>query len=504
MTDTDTISRILIVGGGTAGWMSAIMLNRFLRPNGCQVTLVESTEIGTIGVGEATIPAMVKFVRALGLDEEAFMLNCSATYKLAIRFDDWIERRHTYWHPFGICGGMIEGLDLFHFWLKGRLDGSETLNYTDYSLQARLAEQVKAPRGHEGPSPIMDTGAYAYHLDAGALAQYLSEIATREGVQHLFGEVRHVVPDGAGGIERVETADGRSLAADFFIDCTGFRGRLIEAALEDPWIDWSHYLLCDRAVTMPLARDEEMPPYTCVTALDAGWMWRIPLSSRMGCGYVYSSAHTDQDTATRELIAHSGFRRDRTADPRHLEMKVGHRTEFWKGNCVSVGLASGFIEPLESTGIFFIQRALELLLEYFPANGKNDVLTRRFNQRMKAVYDEVLDFILLHYILNRRNEPFWRDARNVLLPDTLTETLELYDEGSRVEAGRSEVFLEPSYYFILTGGERLPRRPHSRMEYFDFHRVREVLGKIRAQNDGFINAVSHHRELIAKIHKASF
>lgn len=504
MTETNGISSILIVGGGTAGWMSAIMLNRFLHPNGCQVTLVESTEIETIGVGEATIPSMVKFVRALGFDEEEFMRNCSATYKLGIRFDDWIEKRHSYWHPFGICGGMIEGLDLFHFWLKGRLDGGETLSYSDYSLQARLAELVKAPRGHEGPSPIIDSGSYAYHLDAGALAQYLREIATKEGVQHLFGEVRHVVPDGAGGIERVETSDGRSLEADFFIDCTGFRAKLIEEGLEDPWIDWSDHLLCNRAVAMPLSRDEEMSPFTSATALDAGWMWRIPLSSRTSSGYVYSSAHIDQDTAARELIAHAGFRRDRTADPRFIKLRVGHRTEFWKGNCASVGLSSGFIEPLESTGIFFIQRALELLLEYFPAHGINDVLARRFNQRMTAVLDEVLDFIVLHYILTRRDEPFWRDARNVSLPDTLTEALKLYDEGSRVEAGRFEVFLEPSYYFILSGGERLPKRSHSRTAYFDFHRVREVLGKIRDQNEGFITAMPSHRELIAKIHKASF
>lgn len=281
MTEPGNIESILIVGGGTSGWVAASYLNRFLAPSGCRITLVESAEIGTIGVGEATIPPLVQFVREMELDEAEFMRRTNSSYKLGIRFDDWVRDGHSYFHPFGVCGSRIDNLDLFHFWLKGKQTGRWEGEYSDYSVQKLLSQSDLAPRPIDGGSPIIDNGSYAYHIDAIALAGYLREIAVGEGVTHIQDTVKDVVAGADGMIERIETEDGHSLEADLYIDCTGFAALLMEQGLDDPWIDWSPMLLCDRAVVRPLSPDGSMTPYTVSTALDAGWMWRIPLSHRI-------------------------------------------------------------------------------------------------------------------------------------------------------------------------------------------------------------------------------
>jgi len=495
------IERLVIVGGGTAGWMAAIYLNRYMRRLNGKVVLVESPTLGTIGVGEATIPSLVNFVRLLNLDEKEFMRRCSATYKLGIKFDDWTKDGTSYWHPFGACGGRVNGLDLFHFWLKRRLEAGSKLAYSDYSIQALLGEAEKSPWLYGSSSRIAETGSYAYHLDASALGDYLREIATGEGVQHLFGTVQDVALDDSGNIASLDVGGGRTMQGDLFLDATGFRGRLIEQALGDPWIDWSKFMLCDSAVAMPLPRGDRFPPYTLSKAMPAGWMWRIPLSSRTGNGYVYSSAHLSSDAAVAALIAQSGLRNARGADPRLLSIRLGRRTNFWLRNCVSVGLASGFVEPLESTGIHLIQRAIMLLVEYLPDRSLNDSLRRAYNARMSAVYDEVRDFILLHYILTERAEPFWRDARNVTLPDSLRECLALYDETGRLEGQRLQLFPETSYFFILSGNGRLPRRQIAEAEAAKAGEVWQVLDRIREENREFAARMPAHAAYLAELHR---
>jgi tryptophan halogenase len=497
------LERVVIVGGGTAGWMAAAYLNRYLTRLKAKVVLVESPTLGTIGVGEATIPSLVHFVRLMNLDENEFMRRCSATYKLAIRFDDWYRPGTTYWHPFGVCA-RLDGFDLFHFWLKRRFGAGEPLAYADYSVQVQLSTEEKAPRPFNGATPITNAGSYAYHLDASAFGEYLKGIATSEGVQHLFGDVQDVALDPQGNIASLDIGGGRTLAGDLFIDATGFRGRLIEQALADPWIDWSKYMLCDRAVALPLPRSDSFPPYTLSTALAAGWRWQIPLSSRSGSGYVYSSAHLSADAATEELIARSGLRRARSADPRQLNIRVGRRQNFWLRNCVSIGLASGFVEPLESTGIHLIQEAILLLVEYLPDRDFNDALRRAYNARMAATYDEVRDFIVLHYLLAGREEPFWRDARNVPLPDTLRESLAVYEENGRIENVRLRLFIESSYFAILTGNGRLPRRPITEADSANVVELGRLLARVRASNDELAVRMPSHKAVLAELHRLSF
>ena len=504
MLNASNINRILIVGGGTAGWMAATYLSRFLAHTDCRITLVESADIGTVGVGEATIPTMVSFVRNLRIDEHEFMRRCNATYKLGIRFIDWVHNDHAYWHTFGRCGGLIDGLDLFHFWLKAARAGRESGPYSTYSLHALLAERYKAPRPFRDTSPIIEHGTYAYHLDAAALATLLKETATASGVTHHYDDVSNVRLDDRGWIEHIDTASGRSLSADLYVDCTGFDALLIERALGDPWVDWSDTLLCDRAAVMPMPREDTIPPfppYTRSIGLSAGWMWKIPLSHRVGCGYVYSTAHTDDEQAAREMIQAAGVKKRRSVDLRHINMRVGRRRNFWLNNCVSVGLASGFVEPLESTGIYFIQHAMELLMAYFPDQQFNPRLTAEFNHAMSVTYDEVRDFILLHYLMSKRDDhPFWTDSRHVPITDAFNEMIELYKESGQIGPGRNTVFADTSYYHIFSGGDCLPRRHSPRADSSDFQDVCKILDKIKARNAALEQAMPTHEELMRVVH----
>jgi tryptophan halogenase len=499
MATPGEVRSILIVGGGTSGWMAAAYLQHFLRRTDCSITLVESDQIGTIGVGEATIPRIVSFVRNMGFPEDDFMRACHATYKLGIRFHGWSQKEEAYWHPFGVCGGSIDGIDLFHFWLQSAQAERGEGPLSSYSLQAQLAESFKAPRSIRGSSPVMKSGAYAFHVDSTSLAAYLKGIAIAGGVEHVVDEIRDVRVNPRRFIDSVETEGGRTLSADLYLDCTGFRGRLIEQALGDPWIDWSGTLLCDRAVVRPLALDATMHPYTQATAGSAGWRWQIPLSHRIGAGYVYSSAHIDDDAAQQELVR--GVPPGQILeDPRFLDMRVGRRESFWIGNCVSVGLASGFVEPLESTGLFFIQIAVELLMEYFPERSCHESLARAYNGYMASVYEETRDFILLHYLLSGGEDtPFWRDSRAVSVPDTLQDLLALYDEVGNIRRGLSP-FPPTSYHFILAGNGRLPRRPSPQVMRVNFVEACAILDRIKAENSERVASLPTHRALMQSLH----
>lgn len=503
------VQSVLIVGGGTAGWMSATYLATQLRAAGRSVTLVESKTIPIIGVGEATVPPLVGYLRLLGISEHEFMRRSHATFKLGVRFEGWHDGGHgrpggdQFWHPFGPVGGDIDGLPLFHYWLKSINAGNAEGSYDSYSLQALLGEQEKAPRALESSSFIYDKGQYAYHLDAGAFAEFLKDEGIRRGTRHIVDEVTEVVLDGRGNIARVMTKEHGALSADLYVDCSGFKAMLAEGALGDGWVDWSDVLLCDRALAAPLPHKEErIAPFTRATALSAGWVWRIALSNRVGNGYVYCSRYIKEEAARLEMARLLG-EDPAKFDPRLIRMKVGRRQRFWLGNCVAVGLASGFVEPIESTGIFLIQRALSLLLTYFPDSGFEPQLAQRYNERMAATYDEIRDFILAHYVLSRREDSaFWRDYRALALPDSLRALLELYDRTGRVEPVQFAMFPSTSWYCILAGQRRLPQALHGAADLADFAKVRHILGLIRTSHAKLAPSMPAHRSYIEAVNGA--
>ncbi|HEY1380412.1 MAG TPA: tryptophan halogenase family protein [Gemmataceae bacterium] len=500
MAESDhRIKTVLIVGGGVAGWMAAAYLNRLLQGTDCSVTVVESVKLETSAVGMATLPSLVRFLRGLRVDEIKWMQQCSGTYKLGTRFVDWMHAGREFWHPHGLAGGTINDIDLFHFWLKSLRAGRPEMPYWSYSLQALLAERDLGPRPLRGPSPIIEAGAYGYHLDPATLADAFRELAVSEEVNHLFDDVSGVALDGAGRITHVETKAGRRLAADLFIDCTD-GGELIERRLGDPWVDWSTALPCDRAVILPLPRDPRMPPYTRVTALSAGWMWHIPLSHRVACGYAYASACLPEDAALRELVSHATAQKAATGQPRWLKLRAGRRQQFWRTNCVALGPAAVAVGSLAGTDTFLVEKTLELLVACFPDDTLSPALQQLYNRRIAALCEKVRDFVLLHYLLSDRADgPFWRDSRAAPVPESLRTVIELHAENGLVEPGA--VFSEGSYHCLFAAADRLPRRPLAAADAADFTRVADILQLIRNQNEEWLTKLASHAELIATIHR---
>jgi len=341
---------------------------------------------------------------------------------------------------------------------------------------------------------------YAFHLNATSFADLLSATARQRGVINRVDHVSSVNVNPNELIASVDMQSGTSLDADLYVDCTGFRGVLIEQALHDPWVDWSDVLLCDRAVVRRGSRDETMRPYTISAAVDSGWIWQIPLVNQTGMGYVYSSSHASDEQAARTLNQYAGV--DSDAEVRQLHMRVGCRENFWRGNCVAIGLAGGFIEPLESTGIFFIQRALEDLVELFPDSRFQPSLVETYNARLTATYEETRDFIILHYILsNREDSEFWLDARSVDVPQSLQRTLEFYRANGRIlESPRNPVFRETNFYHILVGGGSLPQRYDARADFSSYPAVCELMAQIRSNNEQLATGLPNHSDLMRWLH----
>ncbi|MCV2350519.1 tryptophan halogenase family protein [Paucibacter sp. Y2R2-4] len=461
---------ILIVGGGTAGWLAAAYLQRVLGSNPelpLQIRLVESLEIGSIGVGEATVPTLLTTLQTIGIPESALFTQADATLKNGIRFNGWKHGGsasadhfdHPFDHPIQLAGHST----MLH-WMNLRQRGLTEQAFDEAGVvQTALFETNQSPKFLNSPdyqAPI----TYAYHLDAIKLAALLRKVASERGVQHSYGEVTEVEV-GEEGIQAVRLKDGQRLTADLYIDCTGFAGLLIGKALNAPWVSYADSLLCDRAVACPIAhRDAQQPlrSYTTATARGAGWTWEIDLQSRTGTGYVYSSAHCSDDEALATLRQMHGSAIP-MAEPRLLKMRIGHRARMWEKNCLALGLAGGFIEPLESTGIYLIERALQSFVDFLPATASAAQGRNKFNALMADLYDELRDFILLHYVISgRRDTPFWRDyTEEVVIPPSLQELLDLWDEklphNTDIQRKQS-LFVAGNYFYILAGMGRLPSK----------------------------------------------
>jgi tryptophan 7-halogenase len=451
--------RILIVGGGTAGWMAAASFGKMLEGAGYSIELVESEEIGTVGVGEATIPPITDFNRTLQIDESEFMRATQASFKLGIEFVDWTRLNHSYIHPFGTYGVQMHGIYFHHFWLRHRAQGGE-LSHDAFNSSSMAARAGRFARSMPDERSPLGSLKYAYHFDAGLYAKFLRTMSERLGVTRHEGKVAAVNLRGEDGyIESVTLADGRVLAADLFIDCSGFRGLLIEQSLHAGYEDWSEWLPCNRAMAVPCDRVRETTAYTRSTAREAGWQWRIPLQHRTGNGYVFCEEFLKEDQAAALLL--SRLDGPPRADPRPLRFVAGRRKECWKKNCVALGLASGFLEPLESTSIHLIQTALAKLMFLFPGDRFDQSTIDKFNGMVRSEYEEIRDFLVLHYKATERDDtPFWRHCQAIKSPDSLRQRWEMYRENGNIVTSLGDLFKESSWFAVFTGQGVNPVRYH--------------------------------------------
>ncbi|WP_297730402.1 tryptophan halogenase family protein [uncultured Maricaulis sp.] len=451
------VNRVLIIGGGTAGWMTAAALSNRFPNQQIQVELIESEAIGTVGVGESTIPHIRYFNASLGIDEADFMARTKATYKLAIEFRDWGRIGDRYMHPFGAFGVPGDPVDFHHQWQAG--GGEAALGPLDtYSLAIRMARKHRFRAPAADPRDLASTYAYAFQFDAGLYARYLRAYAEARGVVRTEGRINNVQLDGESGrVRSVSLEDGQHRDADFFIDCSGFRGLITEGALSSGYEDWSHWLPCDRAIAMPSSSTGDLPPFTRATALAAGWAWRIPLQHRVGNGHVYASRFMDDDAA--ETLLREQLEGEPLGEPNRLRFVAGKRKRQWNANCVAIGLSSGFLEPLESTSIHLIQSAIGHLLDLFPTGEWNPVETEEFNRIMDREYTRIRDFLILHYKATERDDtPFWQYCQTMSVPDSLAEKMEAFRERGLIEDYEQGVFLKPSWQAVYLGQHIHPRR----------------------------------------------
>lgn len=445
----DRIERIVILGGGTAGWMTATAVAKTFG-NRLAIDLLESDAIGIVGVGEATIPTIHWFNQLIGLDEAEFVRATKASFKLGIEFVDWTRPGHRYFHPFGRYGVDVGKVPFHHCWLKAQADGAPQ-PLSAFSLATPLAAANRFAKPSDDPRSILSTLGYAYHFDAALYAGHLRGIAEAWGVRRHEGKLATVEQDPQTGfITALTTERGERLAGDLFIDCSGFRALLIGDTMNAAFEDWSHWLPCDRAVAMPCERVAETTPHTRSTARAAGWQWRIPLQHRTGNGYVYCSNFLSDDEAAATLIANLDGAP--LADPRFLKFKAGFRREAWKKNVVSIGLSSGFLEPLESTSIHLIQSGIAKLIALFPDRDCDPALVRQFNATFGCDMDGIKDFLILHYHATEgRDDPLWTHTRNMTLPDTLLEREDQYRRSGRLMLAGEELFREASWLAVLNG-----------------------------------------------------
>ena len=455
--------RIAIVGGGSAGWMTASALVKQAGPF-CDITLVESEEIGTIGVGEATIPQIKLFNQLVGISEAEFLNKTKATIKLGIEFVDWLRPGTRYIHAFGSPGRALGGIDFHHYWLRAnREDEGRAGSLWDYSINALAATQNRFANMEHIPDSPLAGPVSAYQFDAGLYAQYLSQLAQSQGVTRIEGRiVSHSLDPNDGHIKSIALEDGRQIEADLYIDCSGFRGLLIEGALKAGYQSWAHLLACDSALFVPSEKQASLAPYTRATALQAGWQWQIPLQHRTGNGHVFSSRHMDVDQAARLLI--DNLETKPLAEPKLIRFETGRRQQFWKSNCIAIGLSAGFLEPLESTSLYLIQSGIGRLLGLFPylSNGRfPEAMRQEYNRLTEIEYLSVRDFIILHYHANQRaGLSLWDECRTMAIPDSLVHRLELFRQTGLIHCDSNDLFQSSSWLQVMLGQGIVPQSSH--------------------------------------------
>jgi len=488
------VRRVVIAGGGTAGWMVAAGLSKTLGKL-LDIKLVESDEIGTVGVGEATIPTLVLFHRLLGINEQEFMAATQGTFKLGIGFESWRDRGENYIHSFGTTGKDHWTAGFHHFWLKGR-ERKLAGDYGDYCLELQASLEGKfAHLPRNGMN-------YAFHIDASLYAKFLRRFAEGFGVKRIEGKIVDVkVDETSGDIASIRLDAGDVLEGDLFIDCTGFRGLLIGNALHVGYEDWSHYLFCDSAVALQTESVGPAIPYTRSIARDAGWQWRIPLQHRVGNGMVYCSRYLSDEAAKQGLL--TNVEGQVLTEPRVIKFRPGQRRQAWRRNCVAIGLSSGFIEPLESTSIHLIQRGIMWLLQMFPRDGVRQADIDEYNRQINQEIEHIRDFIVLHYHVTRRQDtPFWRACRAMDIPDTLRHRLELFGETGRVFRISNELFAENSWIQVMLGQGIEPRQHHPVADLMGDQELSSFLEGIRTTVNKTVSQLPAHHEYVEQYCRA--
>ncbi len=482
------IHRIIIAGGGTAGWMAAASLSKLLGKT-LDITLVESDEIGTVGVGEATIPTLLTLHDLLKIKEQDFLAAVQATFKLGISFENWRDVGKDYIHSFGFTGQDCWAAGFQHFWLKGRKLGisREFGEYCNEWLAAKENRFAVLPHHNLN---------YAYHIDASLYAKFLRKIAEEYGVARQEGKIRRVAQDSESGyITALELDSGQRIEGDLFIDCTGFRALLIEQTLNAGYEDWTHWLPSNSAVAVQTESVGSPIPYTRAIARDAGWQWRIPLQHRVGNGIVFSSKHWSDDEAIDVLL--NNIEGKRLTEPRVIKFQTGQRRRHWHKNCVAMGLSSGFIEPLESTSIHLIQRSIIRLMQMFPYDGIRQPDVDEFNNQMSYEIEHVRDFIVLHYhVTERTDTPFWRQCRSMDIPESLTHRIELFKQTGRVFKIPTELFGENSWIQVMLGQGLLPEQYHPIVNMMDDDELEKFLTGIHASVQNLVKQLPDHQRFI--------
>ncbi len=492
----------VIVGGGSAGWMTAACLAQALK--GTQrITLIESEEIGTVGVGEATIPPLQFYNKVLGLNEAEFVRATQATFKLGIEFRNWGHEGHRYFHQFGEFGANIGGVSFHQFWLRLAQHG-HTAALSDYAPAAIAAYAGRFLPPYSGMPKEIPQLSYAFQFDAGLYSRFLRAYAEQRGVIRIEGRITHVDRHGESGlITGLQLQDGRSISGDFFIDCSGFRGLLIEQTLQTGYEDWSHWLPCDRALAVPCERNaSDFAPYTRSTAHHAGWQWRIPLQHRTGNGHVYCSNFVSDDEAASILLNNLGA--PALSPPRPLRFRAGRRKKFWSGNCVALGLAAGFLEPLESTSLHLVQAAIFRFLSLLPYSAEPDLTAQEeFNRLSILEWEQIRDFIMLHYVANTREEPFWRECQHMSIPDTLAHRIELFRARGKVARHDGQLFSDASWVAVMLGQGIKPAHWDPLADVIPLEELQKRADGLRLRLEQAIASMPTHAEFIERNCKAA-
>lgn len=491
------IKKIMIVGGGTSGWMTAAALAKFLIPHGIEIELIESSAIGSVGVGEATIPHIRVFNDMLGIDENEFIRETGATYKLAIRFDGWGEKSSSYFHPFGVSGFPINGIDFHHYWLRLKQE-AEVSEYGAYSFAAVAANLKRFGYPDSNPSSPAHDFSYAFHIDASKYASFLKSRALAAGVTHVDGKVTEVTLDKEGAISAVQLDSGEYFEADFFIDCSGFRSLLLGESLGVEFESWAKWLPCDSAYAVPSEALSSPPSYTLSSAQSSGWQWRIPLQHRTGNGLVFSSAHQSNESALNTLL--SNVSEPITADPKLLRFEAGKRKQSWEKNCVAIGLSAGFLEPLESTSLYLVQVAVQKFLELFSGEAVSATEMKAFNYLLDTEYERVRDFLVLHYYANRRTDSeFWADCREMRIPDSLKEKLEIFKSGAGVVEYRHGLFMPASWLAVYLGQGVIPEAFDSRLKEMPLDKMKAFLAQVEGDTRRAAERFELHASFVSKV-----